>query len=112
MRIDCGINEDSKKLNYIIHRCASNEWPKDFRGSLYGSWKNELLQNDIEMALIKCQDWHDTIMLFDDKDETVYAEVWYNSDGFITKIKILSKESTEAFNHFNDIILKQRDYAK
>jgi hypothetical protein len=112
VRMDCGIDEDSKKLVNIIHRCASNEWPKGFREALYGSWKNELLQNNIEMALIKNQDWHDTIMLFDDNDEKVYAEVWYNSDGFITKIKIISKESPEVFHHFESIIIRQRDYAK
>ena len=112
VRTDCGINKDSKRLKFIIHQCASNEWPNDFRESLYGSWKKELLQNKIEMALIKCQDWHDTIMLFDNNEGKVYAEIWYNSDGFITKVKILSKESSEVFNQFNDIILKQRDYAK
>lgn len=104
VRIDCGVDENSKKFKYIIQRCASNEWPKDFRKKIYGSWKNGLLQNNIEMALIKCQDWHDTIMLFDNKDGKVYAEVWYNSDGFITNIKILSKESSEVFNRFIGII--------
>ena len=112
VRIDSGIDEESKKLIYVVHQCASNEWPVDFRESLYSSWKNELSQNNIEMALIKCQDWHDTIMLFDNKDGKVYVEVWYNSDGFITKIKILSKESPDVFKHFNGIILQQKDYAK
>lgn len=112
VRMDCGIDKNSKELVHIIHRCATNEWPKDFREALYDSWKKELLENKIEMSLIKCQEWHDTIMLFDNKDEKVYAEVWYNSDGFITKIKIISKESDAIFNHLTVIVLQQRNYAK
>lgn len=106
IRLESGIGEEFDMIRHAILQCECMEWPNDIRGEIYDFWKGELKKCNIKMCIIKIQDWHDTIMLFDISNRKVYLEIWYNGDGFITKIKVLSIECPEVYNQFVDIALK------
>ena len=107
VRMECVDEEYNNEVYNVILQCASNNWPDDFRKEIYDSWKKELLHNNIMMSLIKSQDWHDTIMLFDSNNNKVHVEVWYNDNCFITRIRFLSIENQYIYNQFKKLFLNK-----
>ena len=105
--MECVDEEYNNEVYNVMLQCASNNWPDDFRKEIYDSWKKELLHNNIMMSLIKSQDWHDTIMLFDSNNNKVHVEVWYNDNCFITRIRFLSIENQYIYKQFKKLFLNK-----
>ena len=106
VRFDGVIDQDGKMLMCTIRQCMSNEWPTDFRKDIYDTWKSKLQQHSLYFEIAKCQEWHDTLIVFNCEGERVAAEVWYNKDGFLTKIRFIANESGRIFDIFKEVIGK------
>ena len=106
VRFDGVIDQKDKMFMCTIRQCMSNEWPTDFRKDIYDTWKNKLLQHSLYIVIAKSQEWHDTLIAFNYEGESVVAEVWYNKDGFLTKIKFISNESEYIYDLFKEVIGK------
>ena len=106
VRFDGLIDQEGKMFMCTIRQCMSNEWPTDFRKDIYNTWKNKLLQHSLYIIIAKSQEWHDTLIAFNYEGERVVAEVWYNKDGFMTKIKFISNESEYVYDLFKEVIDK------
>lgn len=106
VRLDGQIGQEDKMLMCIIRQCMSNEWPTDFRKFIYDTWKVKLQQYSLYITIAKSQEWHDTLIVFNYEGERVAAEIWYNKDGFLTKIKFIANESEHIFDIFKEIIAK------
>lgn len=104
VRFDGQIDQESKMLMHTIRLCVSNEWPTDFRKDIYDTWKSKLQQYSLSVIIAKSQEWHDTLVVFNNEGERVAAEVWYNKDGFMTKIKFIANESDYVYNSFKKVI--------
>ena len=106
VRLDRVINQEDKMLMCTIYQCMSNEWPVDFRKDIYDMWKSELQQYSLYIIIAKSQEWHDTLIVFNDDGEKVAAEVWYNKDGFLTIIKFIANENERVCDSFKEVIGK------
>lgn len=106
VRFDGHIGQEDKMLMCIIRKCMSNEWPTDFRNTIYDTWKSKLQPNSLYIVIAKSQEWHDTLIVFNSEGERVAAEVWYKKDGFLTKIKFIANESEHVYNIFKEVIGK------
>ena len=104
VRFDGVISQEDKMLMCTIHQCMSNEWPTDFRKDIYDTWKSKLQQYSLYIVIAKSQDWHDTLIVFNYEGERTAAEVWYNKDGFLTKIKFIANECDYVYNLFKEVI--------
>ena len=65
-----------------------------------------MLQYSLYIVIAKSQEWHDTLIAFNYEGERVATEVWYNKDGFMTKIKFISNESEYVYDSFKEVIDK------
>lgn len=106
VRFDGVISQEDKMLMYTIRQCVSNEWPTDFRKVIYDTWKSKLQQYSLYIVIAKSQEWHDTLIVFNYEGERTAAEVWYNRDGFLTKIKFIANECDYVYNLFKEVIGK------
>ena len=106
VRFDGQIAQEDKMFMCIIRQCMSNEWPTDFRKDIYDTWKSKLQQYSLYIVIAKSQEWHDTLLVFNTEGERVAVEVWYNKDGFLTKIKFIANESNRVCEIFKEVIGK------
>jgi hypothetical protein len=104
VRFDGQIGQERKMLMCIIRQCMSNEWPTDFRKDIYDTWNSKLQQYSLYIVIAKSQEWHDTLIVFNYEGERVAVEVWYNKDGFLTKIKFIANESEYVYDILKKII--------
>lgn len=104
VRFDGVVSQEDKTLMFTIRQCMSNEWPTDFRKVIYDTWKSKLQQYSLYIVIAKSQEWHDTLIVFNYEGERVAVEVWYNKDGFLTKIRFIANESDSVYELFKNII--------
>lgn len=104
VRFDGVIDQEGKMLMCTIRQCMTNGWPTDFRKVIYDTWKCKLQQYSLYFVIAKRQEWHDTLIVFNYEGERVAVEVWYNKDGFLTKIRFIANESDSVYELFKNII--------
>lgn len=107
VRFEGQIGQEDNMIMCIIRKCMSNEWPADFRNNIYDKWKSKLQQNSLDIVIAKSQEWHDTLIVFNAEGKRVAADVWYNKEGFLTKIKFIANESDLVYNLFKEVICKK-----
>ena len=66
--------------------------PTDFRGKVYGKWKNKLLEKEFALKITDSHNNQDVFRISSNLENAKF-KVWYSNDGFISQFIMLEKSN-------------------